>query len=575
MTPARRLALRTIRRVGRGPAGTDPRQPGGRRRLHHGEQARRVQLDLARSPTSSAGSRASGPAHQIPVFAALVGAESLVVNQGIKRLFRRTRPTEAGDDRFPVRRPTTSSFPSGHASSAAFAATVLTGWDGKRLAPLWWTMAEHRRRLAGLRSHPPRLRRRGRARHRSRPRPRRPPPAERRSTSPDAAATTWQAGRMPDDEPAASKVAVADRQMSDAEALMWRVEKDPFLGVDVRQRDDPRSGARLRPPPRPHGVRRPRSAPARLARPAQPQRARRPDLGRRSRLRHRPPRAPRRPARSRHSTSAARPRQPVRPRSARPDPPAVAVPRRRGTRRRQGGAACRRCTTRSPTGSTVCACRCSTSTSPATPPCRPEDGSRPTSRRPSPPTSTVDTLLGFVHATFRLPISIARQVGELLADPSSIPTAGSAAVDGHPWRADAAVGDGRGTLTAVDGTFDAAPRRDGASPLPVDPRRRQAPGRLPEHGVPHRLRRGGPPLPRRQGCAGRRAAGHDGGQHTDQGLRRQRLRPRQAARADRRDGHRRALRAHRRRRFGGSQVRRARRRWTRLPSSRRRCRRRC
>lgn len=82
-----------------------------------------------------------GTVEQIPVFAALVGAESLLVNQGIKRLFRRTRPTESGDDRFPVRRPTTSSFPSGHASSAAFAATVLTGWDGPRLAPLWWTMA--------------------------------------------------------------------------------------------------------------------------------------------------------------------------------------------------------------------------------------------------------------------------------------------------------------------------------------------------------------------------------------------------------------------------------------------------
>ena len=35
---------------------------------------------------------------------------------------------------------------------------------------------------------------------------------------------------MPVDEPAVSKVAGADRQMSDAEALMWRVEKDPFLG---------------------------------------------------------------------------------------------------------------------------------------------------------------------------------------------------------------------------------------------------------------------------------------------------------------------------------------------------------
>jgi membrane-associated phospholipid phosphatase len=87
------------------------------------------------------GATGIGTAKQIPVFAALVGAESLVVNQGIKRLFRRTRPTEAGDDRFPVRRPTTSSFPSGHASSAAFAATVLTGWDGRRLAPLWWTLA--------------------------------------------------------------------------------------------------------------------------------------------------------------------------------------------------------------------------------------------------------------------------------------------------------------------------------------------------------------------------------------------------------------------------------------------------
>jgi membrane-associated phospholipid phosphatase len=87
------------------------------------------------------GATGIGTAKQIPVFAALVGAESLVVNQGIKRLFRRTRPTEAGDERFPVRRPTTSSFPSGHASSAAFAATVLTGWDGRRLAPLWWTLA--------------------------------------------------------------------------------------------------------------------------------------------------------------------------------------------------------------------------------------------------------------------------------------------------------------------------------------------------------------------------------------------------------------------------------------------------
>jgi undecaprenyl-diphosphatase len=80
-------------------------------------------------------------ANQAFVFSALIGAESLIVNQGIKRLFRRVRPTEAGDPRFPVRKPSTSSFPSGHASAAFFAATVLTGWDGLAWAPLWYGMA--------------------------------------------------------------------------------------------------------------------------------------------------------------------------------------------------------------------------------------------------------------------------------------------------------------------------------------------------------------------------------------------------------------------------------------------------
>jgi undecaprenyl-diphosphatase len=75
------------------------------------------------------------------VFAALLGLESLVVNQGVKRLFRRTRPTTAGDPRYPVRRPSTSSFPSGHASSAFFAATMLIARDGRRSAPLWLALA--------------------------------------------------------------------------------------------------------------------------------------------------------------------------------------------------------------------------------------------------------------------------------------------------------------------------------------------------------------------------------------------------------------------------------------------------
>lgn len=84
---------------------------------------------------------ATGRPDQVVVLAALLGVESLVVNQGVKRLFRRERPTVMGDDRLRVRTPRTSSFPSGHASSAAFAAMVLSGWDGPRVGMLWWKLA--------------------------------------------------------------------------------------------------------------------------------------------------------------------------------------------------------------------------------------------------------------------------------------------------------------------------------------------------------------------------------------------------------------------------------------------------
>lgn len=69
------------------------------------------------------------------VFSLLLGAESLVVNQGLKRLFRRQRPTINGDDRFNVRTPVTSSFPSGHSSSAFFAAVLLS-----TLVPVSWAV---------------------------------------------------------------------------------------------------------------------------------------------------------------------------------------------------------------------------------------------------------------------------------------------------------------------------------------------------------------------------------------------------------------------------------------------------
>ncbi|BAN01863.1 phosphatase PAP2 family protein [Ilumatobacter coccineus] len=67
-----------------------------------------------------------------------IGLESLIVNQGLKRLFKRTRPTTSGDERLQVRAPVTSSFPSGHASAAAFASTVMSDRDGPLLSTAWY-----------------------------------------------------------------------------------------------------------------------------------------------------------------------------------------------------------------------------------------------------------------------------------------------------------------------------------------------------------------------------------------------------------------------------------------------------
>ena len=91
--------------------------------------------------SAARGSTSDRRADESMAFALLLGTESLIVNQGIKRLFRRVRPTEGGDPRYQVRRPSTSSFPSGHASSAFFAATVLTSLSGRRLAPAWFALA--------------------------------------------------------------------------------------------------------------------------------------------------------------------------------------------------------------------------------------------------------------------------------------------------------------------------------------------------------------------------------------------------------------------------------------------------
>lgn len=73
-------------------------------------------------------------------LAALLLAESALVNQGIKRLVRRPRPVPVEPRPHELRKPLTSSFPSGHASSAMFAAGLLSRRHPRR-APLYYGIA--------------------------------------------------------------------------------------------------------------------------------------------------------------------------------------------------------------------------------------------------------------------------------------------------------------------------------------------------------------------------------------------------------------------------------------------------
>lgn len=68
-----------------------------------------------------------------------LGVESVLVNVGIKSLFRRTRPLWQGERPRHLRQPRTSSFPSGHATSAFAAAGLLSEDDA--LWPLYYAVA--------------------------------------------------------------------------------------------------------------------------------------------------------------------------------------------------------------------------------------------------------------------------------------------------------------------------------------------------------------------------------------------------------------------------------------------------
>jgi undecaprenyl-diphosphatase len=80
--------------------------------------------------------------HERAAFRLIAGAglESLAVNGGIKSIFRRSRPVVDEPRPLPLRIPLTSSFPSGHASSAFFSASLLSDGDPGR-APLYYGLA--------------------------------------------------------------------------------------------------------------------------------------------------------------------------------------------------------------------------------------------------------------------------------------------------------------------------------------------------------------------------------------------------------------------------------------------------
>ena len=69
-------------------------------------------------------------------LAVALGVESIVVNGIMKRFTSRERPPLLKEVTFTVRRPKTTSLPSGHASSATLAAILLSDAMPK-LRPLW------------------------------------------------------------------------------------------------------------------------------------------------------------------------------------------------------------------------------------------------------------------------------------------------------------------------------------------------------------------------------------------------------------------------------------------------------
>jgi undecaprenyl-diphosphatase len=86
--------------------------------------------------------RRGEPAYSLR-FSRMLGFESAITNGLVKSLFRRVRPPEhfTNDDPLPygMRRPITSSFPSGHAATAFMCAVLLS--KGTRASPFYFSLA--------------------------------------------------------------------------------------------------------------------------------------------------------------------------------------------------------------------------------------------------------------------------------------------------------------------------------------------------------------------------------------------------------------------------------------------------
>lgn len=84
------------------------------------------------------GLRSDDDAAEFWRLAAVLGVESVVVNGAVKSLFRRERPVVQVERPHRLRIPLTTSFPSGHASTAMVAATLLG--EGRRTRPLYYAL---------------------------------------------------------------------------------------------------------------------------------------------------------------------------------------------------------------------------------------------------------------------------------------------------------------------------------------------------------------------------------------------------------------------------------------------------